>query len=265
MKINFLSKGSFLALLFLLISCDFTSSTSKDILLAQKKIKEQKFNEAAFYYEKVLEKSLPPIVRTKIEYQLADLYSIYLKDYDKALDHFDKLLEVNNEPLWKVRSLEKKANIYFNFINNFEKSAEIYQTLMSFRPKLKSYDEYEYLLARSLIKKNKFKDAVKVLKNIRGNKNHDFYVRSFYDMGLVYFYQKKWSRAIQSWFSYIKRESIKDKVVEAKFMMANAYESNEELRRAYQLYSDIKSDYPNREIIESRLEALYKRRVVRKR
>ena len=48
-------------------------------------------------------------------------------------------------------------------------------------------------------------------------------------------------------------------------MMANAYESNEDLRRAYNIYSDIKEDYPNPEIIESRLKSLYERRVVRKR
>lgn len=251
--------------LTLFISCDFTSSTHKDILTAQQKFKEQKFEEAAWYYERVLEKSLPNVVKTKVEYQLADIYSIYLKNYKQAIKHFDKVLDYAEEPLWKVRSLEKKANIYFNFLQKYDEAAKIYETLMSFRPKLKDYDEYEYLVARSLIKMNQFKEAITRIDAIRKNENHDFYIRSFYDRGLISFYQKDWSNAIKYWFQYIKREPNRDRVVEAKFMMANAYESNEDLRRAYNLYSSIKDEYPNTKIIESRIKALYNRKVVRKR
>lgn len=262
---NFFLGKSLWVFLILLISCDFTSSTHKDILTAQQKFKEQKFEESAWYYERVLEKSLPNVVKTKVEYQLADIYSIYLKNYQSAIKHFDKVLEYAEEPLWKVRSLEKKATIYFNYLQKYEQAAKIYETLMSFRPKLKDYDEYEYLIARSMIKMNRYNDAIKIIDTMRKNENHEFYIRSFYDRGLVSFYKKEWDQAIKYWYQYIKREPNRDRVIEAKFMMANAYESNENLRRAYSLYSSIKDEYPNSKVIESRIKALYNRKVVRKR
>lgn len=249
----------------LLTGCDFTSSVHKDILTAQQKFKDQKFEEAAWYYERVLEKSLSKIVRTKIEYQIAEIYNIYLKDYKKAIHHFDQILEIANEPLWKVRSLEKKSSIYFNYLEEYEKASKIYETLMLFRPKLKNYDEYQYLIARSLIKMNSFKKARKILQEIRKNKRHDYRVRAYYDIGLIHFYKKEWKTAVKYWYQYIKREPVRNKVVEARFMMANAYESDEDLRRAYNTYYSIKDEYPNSQLIESRLKSLYDRRVVRKR
>ena len=47
--------------------------------------------------------------------------------------------------------------------------------------------------------------------------------------------------------------------------MANAYETMEELKKAYNLYYSILGEYPNTEVIQNRLKAIYDRRVARKR
>jgi hypothetical protein len=64
---------------------------------------------------------------------------------------------------------------------------------------------------------------------------------------------------------YIKRETRKDNVVQAKFVLANALENLEELKKAYNMYYSILSDYPNIDVIKNRLKSIYKRRVARKR
>ena len=84
-------------------------------------------------------------------------------------------------------------------------------------------------------------------------------------MGMIHFEKKEWRQAISFWNQYITREKRKDFVIEAKFLMANAYETLEALKKAYNLYYSILGEYPNTEVIQSRLNAIYQRRIARKR
>ena len=47
--------------------------------------------------------------------------------------------------------------------------------------------------------------------------------------------------------------------------MGNAYETMEELKKAYNIYYSILGEYPNNDVIKNRLNSLYKRRIARKR
>ena len=71
--------------------------------------------------------------------------------------------------------------------------------------------------------------------------------------------------AIDNWFEYLKREKQKNKIVQVKFLIANAYESDEQLKNAYNIYYSLLGDYPNQEVLKSRLKSIYERRVARKR
>ena len=47
--------------------------------------------------------------------------------------------------------------------------------------------------------------------------------------------------------------------------MANAYETMERLKEAYNIYYSIVGEYPNNEVIKARLNSIYERKVARKR
>ena len=47
--------------------------------------------------------------------------------------------------------------------------------------------------------------------------------------------------------------------------MANAYETMERLKKAYDLYYSLLGKYPNTEVIKNRLNAIYERKIARKR
>ena len=61
------------------------------------------------------------------------------------------------------------------------------------------------------------------------------------------------------------REKRRDNIVQTKFLMANAYETMEKLKAAYNIYYSILGEYPNTEVIKNRLKSIYERRVARKR
>lgn len=247
------------------MSCGFSSGLYNDILEAQDLITQQKFKKAARIYEGVLLKKPSKTIRIKINFQLGEIYSIYLSDFKKSVYHFEQIVNDSNEPKWQVNSLEKLGNIYLNETNEFEKAAASYLKLKNFKPVLDKSSFYNFRYALSLLRGGKYKEANKIFNELIKEKKTDYAVQSYYNRGLAYFYMKDYKKALSSWFEYLKREKRNDRIVQTKFLIANAYESSEKLKEAYNIYYSILGEYPNAEVIQSRLESLYSRRVARKR
>ncbi|MBT3982017.1 MAG: tetratricopeptide repeat protein [Bacteriovoracaceae bacterium] len=254
-----------IAILGLVLGCDFSARINKEIILAQTAFNNQNYKRAAFIYEQILKRNPPIQVKTKIHYQLGDLYSLHLGLWDKSIVHFKEIIAKANIPLWKVKAEEKLGEIYFSHTKDFNASAEIYRELSEFVPKLMGQDFYELRLGVSLLYANKFTRSESVFNNIRSNVGHTYYIRSKYFLGLNYFHQKLWKGAIVEWKTYIIEEKRSDYVVQTKFLLANTYESTEDLKKAYNIYYNILNEYPNPQVIKNRLKSLYSRRVARKR
>lgn len=255
----------FLSLFFVLQGCGFSSGLYQDILKAQDYITNQKFEEAVEVYEALLLKKPSKTIRIKVNYQLGEIYSIYLGDYKKSIFYFNQIIRNSNQPNWQVKSMEKIAQIYFENLKDYDKAQFYYNKLIGFIPELQNKDFYLYQTALSSFYQNKFRDSIKQFEKIISTQNNNNKIRSYYYIGMSYYYLQDWNNAINSWKEYLKREQRKDRIVKTKFMIANAYESSEKLKEAYNVYYEILGEYPNPEIIKSRLESLYNRRVARKR
>lgn len=254
-----------IALFFIIASCDFTPRLHKQILLAQKYVISHRYENAVNQYEKILEERPPKDIKLKIYYQLGELYYIHLAMFEKAVHYYNLIKENTQDPLWLVKSEEKMGEINYTYLKEYDQSINNYKNLSEFIPKLKRLDFYQYRLASSHMLLNKLEQALEVYSLIQKNGNHEFYVKTLYDVGMIYFQKKDWAKAIVYWNEYIKVEKRKDNLVQTKFLMANAYETMERLKKAYNLYYSILGEYPNNEVILNRLNSIYERRVARKR
>lgn len=250
---------------FLLLSCGFSGGLYNDILEAQDLITKQQFKKAAKIYEGVLLKKPSKTIKIKINFQLGEIYSIYLSDFEKSIYHFNQIVNESNEPKWQVDSLEKLGNIYLNETYQYKKAAEAYKKLTSFVPALDKNTFYSFNYGLSLLKDGDYVGAKKIFQELIDGGTSEYGVKAFYHQGLAYFYEKDYENALKSWYEYLKREKRNDLVVQTKFLIANAYESSEKLKEAYNIYYSILGEYPNAEVIQNRLESLYARRVARKR
>lgn len=246
-------------------ACDFTPRLHKDILHAQNLIADQDYKTAIARYDEILARNPSDEIKVKIHYQIGELYSINLNQNRKALEHYEKVKEYSEEPIWLVKAEERIGEINFSYIRDYKAAGKSYTSLLAFNPKLKRYDFYQYRLAQSELGLKNFIIAEKLLKEMEANPTHEYHVRSMYELGLCYFYQERWNDAIEAWRAYIKREKRTEHVVQAKFLMANAYETMEDLKAAYNMYYSILGKYPNTSVVKNRLEAIYQRRVARKR
>lgn len=259
-------KRIFLPLILLFItSCDFTPRLSKDVLAAQEYIQNHEYEKAASRYETILKESLTPEMRLKINYQLAELYSTYINNQSKALYFYTQVKKEADDPLWVVKSEEKMGEINFSYLGNYLAAVDSYLRLTQFEPRLNRYDFYRYRLGVSYINAGKYPEAIDVFEKIQKDVNGEYYAKTYYFIGMVYFQQKEWLKAIAFWREYLKIEKRLDQIVDAKFFMANAYEMLEELKIAYDIYYSILSTYPYPEVIQSRLNSIYQRRLARKR
>jgi tetratricopeptide (TPR) repeat protein len=254
-----------ITLVFILTGCGFTSGLYKDIIKAQDLINDQKFGDAVKIYESILQKKPSKNIAIKINFQLGELYSIYLNNYEKSLKHYLSIVNSSNEPNWQVKSLERVGIIYSEDLKNFKEAEKTYRTLINFHPILQRQNDYKYKYALSIFMQDKYKESIEKFNELKTIKDARIVLDSYYHAGLAYFYRREWKEALSEWKEYLKRETRKDKIVNTKFLIANAYESSEKLKEAYNIYYSILGEYPHPEIIKSRLESLYNRRIARKR
>ena len=247
------------------ISCDFTPRLHKKILLAQEEISLQRYDKAVLRYEGILKSNPPKDIQIKIYYQLGEIYSNQLAKYSKALEYYGLVKEISQDPLWLVKSEEKVGEINFFYTKDYKESVKNYTRLFEFRPKLDKSDFYQYRLALSYFQMSDMDKSLEEFKRIQENKNNKYHVKSFYYLGMIYFQTKKWKKAIRYWQEYIKRENRRDSIVQTKFLVANAYETMEQLKKAYNIYYSILGEYPNTEVLKNRLNAIYARKIARKR
>lgn len=250
-------------LLLLALSCDFTPRIYKQILRAQRLVAEQRYAEAIEEYERILEK--PHEEQAKTYYQVGELYSIHLLENKKALPYYKKSIEISDDPRWMIRPQERIAEINFSFLKDYVSASEDYKKLVALASSPEKRDFYQYRLAISLVNARNIEAGYAILQKIGKNPGHAHHVRAIYDMGMYYFFKKKWKEAVAQWEKYIKKETRRDNITQARFLMANAYETMEDLKTAYNIYRSLLADYPNMEIVKNRLEAIYARRVARKR
>lgn len=247
------------------VSCDFTPKLYKEIIQAQKFLMEQNYDRAIIKYEQILDEDPSSEIKIKIFYQLGELYSIQLSDYDRGLHYYKKIKKIYQNPLWLVKAEEKIADIQFSYNKKYIESAMSYEMLVRFTPRLKNFDYYQYRLGLSYLNGAKLEKSFKVFTAISENSSHRYFIKSIYQLGVISFRQRKWSRSIAYWKEYIQREKRKDEIIKTKFLMANAYETMEKLKEAYNMYYSLLGEYPNTGVIKSRLNSIYDRKVARKR
>jgi len=259
-------RSSFLFLVLLaLSSCDFSPRLHQDIIKAQRSILFQRYQEAVDQFEKILALNPKPEIKITVYYQLGELYSIQLQKPDKAIEYYQRICEETNDPLFLVKAREKMAEINFSTKKNYLDSIHYYSELLKFVPKLDKYDYYQFQVALSYFNLKKNQEASKVFSDISKNKGHKFFARSFYYLGLIQFHQQKWEESLVFWREYLNYETRKDNLVQVKYLMANVYEMMEDSKKAYDLYYAILGEYPNTQVIQNRLNAIYNRKVARKR
>lgn len=230
-------------------ACSFNAGVSGEILKAQSYVDKLDYKQALKAYKKISKKDLPKNIEYKIYYQMAEIYNIYLQDLKSALIYYEKVGDnYKNEKIKKI-ALYKAAEISF-FLKNYQKSIYFYTKL--------SEKKYLFEIALSYYEMNNWKKAEEKFKELKTTK-------SYFYLALIAEHRGKNEIAIDLFKKSILANGSKNDKVQSKFYLANLYERNMDLEKAYQYYYSILDTYPNPEIIKNRLNKIYMRKAARRR
>jgi len=190
---------------------------------------------------------------------------LHIGNNQSAVKYYRKILKESEDPLWLIKAEEKLGEINFSFLKKYNDSIENYIKLVNFIPKLEKSDFYKFRLAMSLLKNNQLKRSFKIFLEIKNDERSKYSVRSIFYLGVIAFQSKRWMNVVKHLSDYIKKETRKDSIVQAKFLIANSYETMEQLKKAYNIYYSILGKYPNTAVVQNRLQSIYDRRIARKR
>lgn len=256
-------------LLFLILplisACDFTTGVSRKILKAQDYVDNHEYDKAIEEYKVLLELDPPKKIEHKIYYQMAQIYSIYLLDGEKALKYYEKIQESMAGENLKKTSLVKSAELSFE-LKKYNNAINYYESFIdseNFSENEKNY--FGMQMGIAYFESNNSKQAKRVLGRISEEKNNSNQSMAYFYLGQIYSYEVEYEKAIESWEKSLEFERDSAQKIETKFYIANAYERQNKLEKAYKYYYSIIDYYPNPEIIKKRLERIYQRKVSRRR
>lgn len=248
-----------------LSSCNFTPKLQQEILLAQDLISKGEYKNATGLYEKILTMNMGPELRVKILYQLADLYSIFLGDAQKGKKYYSKVFEVTSEVTNQIKALERIGELNFTYLKDYKEALATYQALLKIAAPGTDLNFFQYRMALSYFHQGNYEQAHFDFEKISEDSQNNYHIIAIYYLGMIHFRKSDWQSAINVWKKYLEIEKRRDKIIEVRFLMANAYETMENLKEAYSTYYSLLGEYPNTEVIQNRLKAVYLRKVSRKR
>ena len=249
----------------LIISCDFTTGVSRKILNAQDFVDNQQYQKAIDEYEVILELNPSETIKFKIFYQMAEIYSLYLINGEKALRYYELIENSLADNKLKKSAVIKASKLCFDlkkynraviYFENFIESEE-------FSEEEKNY--FGMQMGISYYEMNDLKNARRVLGKISETKDNPYRSQSLFYLGQTYSLQYDYDKAISLWEKSLELERESERKIETKFYIANSYERQNKLEKAYKYYYSIIDFYPNPEIIKKRLERIYQRKVSRRR
>jgi TolA-binding protein len=255
----------FFLLATLVCSCDYSSSLDKEIIAGQKAFKEQDYLKATKIYQEVVKKTNNRELKRKLLYRISEILLVEIRDVNSSLGSLNELLSNENDLFWQVKAREKIADINFSYKKNYKEAVYNYHLLSNYKPPLEGVDFYKYRHALALLMSEDYTTASAAFNEIYADKKSTYRLEALFYSAQIKFLQSKWEEAITLYKDYLTQESDAEKIIQAKFLIANCYEMIPKLKEAYNIYYAILEKYPNQDVILRRLKSIYERRRNRKR
>ncbi len=244
------------------MGCDFTPQIHRDILAAQDLLIDQNYSAAIKKYNKILATSNDENIRSKVIFQLAEIYLLHYDNARKSLTLLNKIKTESQNLEAIIKAEEKIANINFSVLHDYKTALKNYLNLISFKPYLKNHKFYILRYAKSALLAGNYQIAIEMFKKMI--KEKQFGEIAYFYLGQSYFYKQEWKKAIKNLKKYLSFNNLENRI-KAQLLLANSYENIEELKKAYDIYYGLLADYPNPEVIRNKLNSIYTRQISSKR
>lgn len=259
-------KGALGALLLLALGygCNANSPETK-FLLAEKLLEDKKYEAAINEFQMIVDKSPHSQLGLDAQLKVAQIQHLYLGRSQEAIDAYREYLD-NSKDETKRREVEKiLADLQFNNFEDYDQAISSYTKLIKENTDEKEGEELIYRLGRAFFLKSKFDDSIKMFEYQRARfPEGALHWKAELEIGNALSAKGKCADAIKQYEKVILEAPAELKVL-AKFAQASCFEEQDELDKAYELFSSIKESYPAPSVVELKMQKIKRRKILRKR
>jgi TolA-binding protein len=261
-----LKKGSraVFPLLLLLFACNANSPENK-YQLAERLLEDKKYDAAISEFQDIVDKAPNSTLGLEAQLKIAQIQHLYLGRSQQAADAYREFLKrSHDEP--KKRDVERiLADLQFQNFENYDDAIATYSKLLKENRNDGELEELLFRLGRAFFLKSQFVDAEKIF-NYQKSKypNGKFFWRAELEIGNSLSSRNNCGDAIKQ-YDRVIAGAPKTEAVLASFAKAICHEEQDELDKAYELFSSIRSDYPAPAVIDLKLQKIKRRKILRRR
>ena len=242
---------------FLAFLAACSSSNIEDSLRrAQGLVGIGKYEQATKIYQQILEKNTQPEQKQQVLLLLADLYVNSLGDVVKGLDIYQQCIEINPYSEAALNAHQKRAEI-FERKGLSQQLVEEYAVIYKYFPKA----QYRLHLGEAFIANKDYEQARVELREFLEDPevSQEWKNRVLFDIGESYFLENKPHEALKFYFAFLEMAPKSKLASEVKLRIASCFEEMGRLGMAQKYTQKALEDYPNKQVVQERLEALKKR------
>lgn len=247
----------------LLAACNARSPETK-YLLAEKLVEDRKYDAAISEFQDIVDKSPTSALGLEAQLKIAQIQHLYLGRSQEAIDAYGEFLKRSKDPN-KKREVERTlGDLHFQNVENYDAAIDSYTKLVKDSPESPESEELLYRLGRAFFLKSQFADAIKIFEHQKVRfPQGSMRWKADLEIGNALSAQGKCGEAIKRFD--LLNTAPKEQRVLATFAKASCYEEQDDLDKAYEVFSSIKEDYPAPTVVELKLQKIKRRKILRKR
>ena len=248
----------------LLMGCNARSPETK-YLLAEKLLEDKKYDAAISEFQDIIDKSPSSSLGLEAQLKVAQIQHLYLGRSQEAIDSYREYLKRAKDPL-KKREVERVlGDLQFQNFENYDEAIASYSKLVKDGPNSADAEELIFRLGKAFFLKSQFSDATKVFQyQIEHFPKGDLRWKAELEIGNSWSGQGKCAEAFKHFDAVIGYAPQQQKVL-ASFAKASCYEEQDDLDKAYEIFSSIKDEYPAPSVVELKMQKIKRRKILRKR
>lgn len=252
-------------LLFVILSLSYLSSCfyqaiDPEFKLAEQSAKAQDYNKAIKHFGRVLLKMPDTELALTSAEEASQIALLKTQDYQSAIEFLKYIVLHSKNEKQRHQAQEKMAFVYLERMNLFEKAIEEYSRLVALPILATQKVEYRYKIAKAFYYLNKFDQALLELSDILDeeiSKEQRFTLSLF--KANVLLTQKRTDEAIVELNKLHISFPERSKEEKIRFMIAVAYEDQNEFDKAVEILNEIKMEYDDPEFIDIKIKRLTER------
>lgn len=227
---------------------------------AERKLEQGSPNEAAALLRKAISYDADTKTAIRALYKLGYVQETLLRDFEGAVLNFQEFARLSQDKVSRYEVFKRIGNIYFENLNDPQLAAKTYQQVLELSPDSLERDFISFRIGQCHFRMNDFQKAREYYESILVESPKSSLVpRVRFEIGNSFFMAAKYDVAIEALKQVLRNHSGTDYAIEAQFMMAQCLEHLDRFQEAEDLYSSVEDNYPNRQVVQIRLDALRKR------